>query len=428
MTHRILFCTIGASPAIAVETAWWLIKKRPEGAWLPDQTIIVTTTFELEAVRAQLQAPDGAMAKLLGRPPATAVYVPRRGRAVDIYHSSGEAPVTTKLKNWTHDGEPLSDVATPEDALVMSAVIWSAMVNAVKTPHSEVHVSFAGGRKTMSAHAVTAFSILGRFTDSASHVLVSGPFDESGKPEIPCPFENTRDFWRPDQGGTITMRGGRLLDPADARVELVPVTVPLMRNRLPRIESLENADLVEVSEMINLARRLKDAPFITLRPATNEIQIGAVRGQIGYAQFALLRLLLTAARDQWPTSYPSDSLGGGWLTYDDIAEGVLADGTPVRQIMHEFLIDAEKVKIGGGSEAETGSAMAWKTQVLDKKTVRADNAKRTLNTTFSRLKDSLRDLFGPDAASLIEPERKKKPVVRFRMSSAFPTQGMTVQQ
>jgi hypothetical protein len=239
-----------------------------------------------------------------------------------------------------------------------------------------------------------------------------------------------------------------VLDPADAHVQLVPVTVPLMRNRLGDMKNLENADLVEVAALVNLARVLQEVPEISLFPLTNEVQVGpeksAVKRKFGHARFALLRLLVTAVKEGWPSDAPADDIGGNWLSFDNIAWGDDQNGTPIRQRMLDFLDQAERVDIKGGSDDDESAVNAWRDRVVNEDSyetetrsdgsvirkfdprIRTKNVTDILSPLFVRLHSKLSDGFGPDAASLIKEERTRKPV-RFRMSSHFPTQAMSVE-
>ena len=85
------------------------------------------------------------------------------------------------------DGTPLTDIRTPQDNVRAADKIASVIGELCSDDNSVLHVSIAGGRKTMGFFLGYALSIYGREQDRMSHVLVSEP------------YENNRDFFYPTQ-------------------------------------------------------------------------------------------------------------------------------------------------------------------------------------------------------------------------------------
>ncbi len=119
-------------------------------------------------------------------------------------------------------GHPLSDIRTPEDNTRAADLIVRLMQGFCSDDESQVFVSLAGGRKTMSFFIGYALSLFGRPQDRLSHVLVSEP------------FENNRDFFYPSQTPrTIFNAAGEPLDAAQAQVSMADIPFVRLRNGLP---------------------------------------------------------------------------------------------------------------------------------------------------------------------------------------------------
>jgi CRISPR-associated protein (TIGR02584 family) len=76
-------------------------------------------------------------------------------------------------------GAPLDDIRTPADNERAADFITEIVRQLTGDEHSELHVSIAGGRKTMGYYLGYALSLFGRAQDRLSHVLVSEPFENN---------------------------------------------------------------------------------------------------------------------------------------------------------------------------------------------------------------------------------------------------------
>lgn len=414
MTRRILLCTIGATPQVVTETVWALRK----AGWFPDEIHIVTTTFALKDIRRELQSPGGHLAALFGgRAPPVSIHIPvRNGQPVTIgpWDASGGAIDVA--------GDALADVNTGGDATIMGALIFRLAARFTHDPGTELHVSLAGGRKTMSAHALLAMSLVGRLRDEVSHVLVSAP------------FEDNRTFWYPGQSEPVMVRVPRpgqeppfAFEPRDsetADVTLVPTVVPLLRHEVKNAKELETLDLVEVVNLRNLALRLEESPEIVIDTRTNSIVAGGVARQLNPKSFAIYRLTAIARRDNWPGVGP-DGEGGvhaGWLSIPRIALGLAPGGGEVQQLLLEYLRQA--VTVAGGEarliDPGTGeppgdlheSIDEWQGNVVIETNFRMKlECAQTAVGSCNRLIAELRSQFGGPAVAIIRPivvSRKQK--------------------
>jgi CRISPR-associated protein (TIGR02584 family) len=89
-------------------------------------------------------------------------------------------------------------------------------------PTCALHVSIAGGRKTMGFYLGYALSLYGRPQDRLSHVLVSEPFENSIEFFYPTPYSRV-----------LQTRDGKLADTAMAEVTLAEIPFVSLRHGLP---------------------------------------------------------------------------------------------------------------------------------------------------------------------------------------------------
>lgn len=411
MTRRILLCTIGATPQVVTETVWAL-KNAHDPPWFPDEIHIVTTTFALHDIRRELQAPSGHLAALFdGQAPPVNIHIPcRDGQPVTIGPwQPGEDGDIAKPST-----DALADVNTEGDATHMGALIFRLVASFTHDEGTELHVSLAGGRKTMSAHALLAMSLVGRLQDEVSHVLVSPP------------FEDNRTFWYPGQSEPVLVRVPKpgeeppfAIEPRgseQADVTLVPTVVPLLRHEVKDAKDLETLDLVEVVNLRNLALRLQRSPEIVIDTHTNCIIAGGIRRQLNPKSFAIYRLLATARREGWRGVGP-DGEGDeyhGWLTIPRITQGRTANREAI-QLVHLRQLQ-QAVTVAGGEtrliDPLTGKAhpnlhesiREWQSNVVIETDLRRKlaNAQTSIGSC-TRLIEELQANFGGAATAIIGP-------------------------
>jgi CRISPR-associated protein (TIGR02584 family) len=410
MTRRILFCTIGRTPQVVTETVWALKKQR---RWVANEIHVVTTTFALQRIRSALQHPRGRLAVLFdGRLPPVTVYVPRRHGSPAVF------PPITATDGWSDDAEAeppplpidddaLADVNSEPDAALMGDLILQLMAGFVRDDDSEVHVSLAGGRKTMSAHALLAMTLVARRRDQASHVLVS-----------PADFEDHPDFWHPDQGWPIAAKqsssaaAAKQLDPRKAQVTLVRTQTPLMRYEVKNIAALENLRLVDIVNQVNFAATLEANPKIRLLTAANTVRAGGVQVELGAKLFALFRLIATARKESWPGIGPhgtgDGSMHRGWLSVPHICFGKTPDGRSIDQIFLAYLIEAVRVSPTDNDTQDNKSIAKWKAvlaTVTDGR--KRDRATGAIGPNLTNLRKAFRKGFGAAAANMLMPPNRE---------------------
>lgn len=204
-SRRVLFAVTGMSPQIVTETAWALIHEK---GFTPTEIRLVTTSHgRNRAVRDLLDPVDGKFHQfcrdfdLVGR--------------IQFDENS-----ITVIRN--REGAALSDIRTPEDNACAADMIVREIRKICSDRRAALHVSIAGGRKSMGFFAGYAMSLYGRAQDSLSHVLVTEP------------FESNRDFFYPSPAlNELFAQDGTPLDPREARVMLADIPFVRMREGLP---------------------------------------------------------------------------------------------------------------------------------------------------------------------------------------------------
>lgn len=159
--RRILLCVTGLSPQIVTETLYALAHATP--AFIPSEIHLLTTSEGARLAKAALLHADG------GQFHALLADYPGIGRPA---FDEGSIQVITGP-----DGQPLADIRTPEENAAAADCITALVAGLTRDEHAALHVSIAGGRKTMGFYLGYAFSLYARPQDRLSHVLVSSPFE-----------------------------------------------------------------------------------------------------------------------------------------------------------------------------------------------------------------------------------------------------------
>jgi len=258
--RRILLAVTGLSPQVVTETVYALAKN--SAPFLPTEIHLVTT----------LEGAERARLSLLSKQPG---WFHRLRRDYDLPAPRFDADTVHVLR--TPDGQALEDIRGPQENLHAADFITEKVRELTADADAALHVSIAGGRKTMGFFLGYALSLFGRAQDRLSHVLVSEPFENNPDFFYPTPFEHV-----------IYTRDNKPVDARDARVSLAEIPFVSLRHGLP-------ADLLEgrarYADTIAAARATLGA--LTLRIETDARRI-AVAGRVialPPAELALLTLL-----------------------------------------------------------------------------------------------------------------------------------------
>jgi CRISPR-associated protein (TIGR02584 family) len=197
----------GLSPQIMTETLYALaVERKP--AWIPSETRTITTQRGAAIAQEMLLSNDPGWFR----------------RLRDDYDLPEIAFGTENIHVIKGpDGTLLEDILTDADNVAVADFITEQVRAITADPTASLHVSIAGGRKTMGFYVGYALSLFGRPQDSLSHVLVSPPFESL--PDFFYPAPRTR---------VIHDHNSQRLDAKTARVDLGEIPFVRLREGLPK--------------------------------------------------------------------------------------------------------------------------------------------------------------------------------------------------
>ena len=225
---RILLCVTGLSPQVVTETCFALVKQTP-APWIPTEIHVITTKAGADNARLNLLSEAKGWFHRL----SVDYQLPPIRFDVHNIHV-----IKDRL------GVALSDIRSQSDNEDAADFICQIVRDLTANTDSELHVSIAGGRKTMGYYLGYALSLFGREQDRLSHVLVSAAFENSPQFYYPTPYEMPIDTKQGEK--TLT------LDARDAIVELADIPFVRLRHGQP-VEILEGR--AQFSESVRAVQR-----------------------------------------------------------------------------------------------------------------------------------------------------------------------------
>jgi CRISPR-associated protein (TIGR02584 family) len=169
-TKSILLAVTGLTPQVVTETLYAMHR---QGQPLPEQIHILTTAEGHQRARLTL-VNDGWLMRF-----CRDYQLPRPDFSESHIHILQHP-----------DGEILHDIRTQADNQAMADGITEWIRTLTADPDTVLHVSIAGGRKTMGFYAGYALSLYGRPQDRLSHVLVSADFESHPRFYYPTPYSH----------------------------------------------------------------------------------------------------------------------------------------------------------------------------------------------------------------------------------------------
>lgn len=270
--NRILLAVTGLSPQIVTETLYALaVDGSP--AWVPTEVRIITTQQGKEKAERTLLSDDPGWFRRL----RADYHLPEIAFGIEDIH----------VITGPH-GEFLDDILEEADNAAVADFITEEVRELTADPKASVHVSIAGGRKTMGFYVGYALSLFGREQDRLSHVLV------------PPPFESRQDFFYPKPGAT------------DARVHLGKIPFVRLRDGLP--EHLLDGR-ARFSEAVAEAQKALPPIALVLDPATRTVTAGGENIVLERPLFALYWMMAERC---------IDGLGGVHWSDRGVGEELLA--------------------------------------------------------------------------------------------------------
>mgnify|MGYP003611241783 CR=1 FL=1 len=233
---KILLVVSGMTPQIITETVYGLAVAPEEGVevWIPDEIHVLSTKSGITQIRGALIEKN----RLDGL--CTEYDLPKIRFDESCLHVFQRQLIDNDGNSVYED---LEDIKSKEDSTTVADRICEKVRELTSDDSVELHVSIAGGRKTMGYYAGYAMSLYGRAQDSMSHVLVSDA------------FEQVRDFFYPTkESHPVQNRDGLYLDAKEAQVWLMNLPFVRLRSALEKNKVLTDNSFSNVVDKINAAQ------------------------------------------------------------------------------------------------------------------------------------------------------------------------------
>lgn len=281
--HRVLLAVTGMSPQILTETLWALAVANPT-PFLPTKIRLLTTTLGKQ--RAQLA--------LLSEDPG---WLKRLCRDYDLPAITFNADAIEVIQDA--QGQPMEDIRTPSDNEAAASFLTERVRQLTSQEDTALHVSLAGGRKTMGYYLGYALSLYGRPQDRLSHVLVSAPFESSWDFFYPTPYERI-----------IEVGSQRALaNCQDAQIDLANIPFVRLREELPRRFLAEHRSFADI---VAAANRSLEAPHLRLNRGDLTVEADDQLIPLSETEFVILYFIAeqTRAAEDWDWSIAGERLLG----------------------------------------------------------------------------------------------------------------------
>jgi CRISPR-associated protein (TIGR02584 family) len=281
--------------------------------WWPDEVVLLTTSHGDELYRDG--DPQRQIAPLLGAKGRLLTLVSALGRP-----QPGVRCVVARLPS----GEPILDIRSEAEVTAFADQLIREVRRATQGDN-ELHLSLAGGRKTMSYLAGAVISLFGRPQDRLSHILVE-----------PKELEKVPNFWWPGQSEPID---GSDAIAVSAKTRLHSVPFLRLRAYLPDDEPFFGGDL-GFEEAVKRANAALAADLLLIDISAMRVSAGGNHVTIREpAQFALYRFLAHLRREGW-------AIGGsapGVVLLNAIPFGRRPDGQSLLTLLGEMHEEAWKL-------------------------------------------------------------------------------------
>lgn len=347
-----LLALAGLSPQVVTETIWCLAQAAPPR--LPRRITVLTTAAGRSHAEALLPSALASLGDQLGTELPTPAYRLLAGP----------------------DGRTLEDIVTEADNRCAADAIFAAVAEATLDDEADVHLSIAGGRKTMGALATLAMSLCGREGDALSHVLVD-----------PRLLGRADFFFPPDPPVLLPLPGGGSLSTAEAGLTLAEIPfVRLRRQWRP------GDDAGAFAAAVRAAQQRLAPPRLCLDPARQEVLLGERRLRLPPTPFGILLWLAERARRAAPP-----------LSWRSQAEA--------RRLAAECL--AALARCTGLRDAEAA-----------RKALSGGLERGYLAEKVSRLNRAFREALGPAAEPFLIRTEGRRPMTGYRL--ALPPEAISI--
>lgn len=270
--NRVLVLVSGLAPQIITETIYALaIAEQP--AFVPTEVHLITTREGAERARLLLLTESpGWFHRLREEYQLPAIKFDR-----DTIHTIDD-----------DQGAPLPDIRNLDDNRRAADFITDKIRHFSSDPDTALHVSIAGGRKTMGFYAGYALSLFGRPQDRLSHVLVDSE------------YEGNTGFFYPNRDNTIITTAppdNRPLDTSKATVSLAYIPFVRVREGMP--EQLLNGTF-SFNDTVNYLQSTLMTPRLQIDLNERTMWCGGHQVDMAPAEFAFYTWLALRKVDERP--------------------------------------------------------------------------------------------------------------------------------
>lgn len=285
--RRILLLVTGLSPQVVTETIYASSYNKPRDE-VPTEVHVITTQKGNELLVDSLIV-GGWYAKLIqdyALPPI----------AFDESHIYTVQDAT---------GNDLNDIRTEADNEAVANTLAKYIGKFTSDPNCSLHLSIAGGRKTMGFLAGYVLTLFGRSQDKLSHVLVSEG------------YESQSDFYYPTLCSQLfRTKNGTRLDAKDAKVGLANIPFVRLSSYLSKVVKQEP----DFFKLVAFAQAELDEPELILDEDSHQLKCGGHVISLPPAQFALYYWLAKRLQNNelevtcpYDKEHPDKELGASFL-------------------------------------------------------------------------------------------------------------------
>ncbi|WP_044414218.1 CRISPR-associated ring nuclease Csm6 [Thiomicrospira microaerophila] len=252
-SRRVLYSVLGLSPQILTETLYAL--QASVDPWIPTEIHVLTTLKGAQHCRLALFSENGG-------------WFHRFCNDYNLQSIHFDESCIHVLKD--NKGNAIDDIRTPEENNAVANLITSHIREITSDPNTAIHVSIAGGRKTMGFYAGYVLSMYGREQDRLSHVLVEPKFE--GHPNFFYPTPYSQVIRTHDQQ--------ELLEVREAKVDLAYLPIVRMRHAIDQTLVSKAQDFSELVAHLQQSFEVQDIEINihnrTLTVDKNEIKLSPV--------------------------------------------------------------------------------------------------------------------------------------------------------
>jgi len=267
--RRVLLAVSGMSPQTLTETLYALAIDHSGLAFVPTEIHLITT--KEGACRANLELLHAKTGKFHQ-------FCREYGLSNILFDERNIHIITD-----TQGGE-VSDIVTPDQNEAAADFISNIVNNLTRDESASIHVSIAGGRKTMGYYLGYALSLYGRQQDRLSHVLITER------------YEGLHDFFYPTkESHVIYDRDNKPLDTKQAKVMLAEIPFVRLRSGIPEYLLIGKAGF---SESIRVARHFELEPRIDVKYTRRTLYANDIKIPLTYINYAFYLWMIKKTIEQ----------------------------------------------------------------------------------------------------------------------------------